>query len=519
MKLFLDRNKTLLPRIDIIYLLTRCMILLGIVWFAVVADYAVASATLMWTIAGTFALHLIVFFAAVKERFDLKLAYLSAIIYDMVMIPMLILNSGGVESSFYLLFYLSVSVAAYVLTFPFAVSVMVSATVLYLVSIKLAITPENVYDVTLRVSFLVVYFLAISYSSQHLRRSEKRLLKLFDTLNRRTSELEKSQAQLQMIYENSRNLAAILDTEGIVRELVRLLRYLLQLSSYAVIFRQKDGSYIYRVRFDQGKLVSLGQPVDLERMSIIRKVCEMEEAVRISDISSRDDYQALSEHAKTAMVVPLVSRGMVAGVIAAESSVENHFSQRDLQMLSIVARSAALALENAALHKKTEELTVNDELTQTFNYRYFVGKLDEEKRRASRYDLPLSLVMADIDHFKRLNDTYGHENGNRVLQQLSTIIKSCIRDVDIFARYGGEEFAIILPQTPLAEAWRIGERIRSLVEATDFELDNQQVAKTTVSIGVSSFPENGKSPQQLVNLADQALYRAKGEGRNLVRSI
>ena len=519
MKIFLDRHKTLLPRIDTIYLLTRCIILVGIAWFAAVGEYAASSRTLMWTVAATYLLHLAVHLAAIKDRFDLKLAYLSAIIFDLVMVPLLILNTGGVDSSFYLLFYLTVSVAGYVLTFPLAASVTLIAAISYMGSIYLTITSGSIADVTLRIGFMAVYFLAISYTSEHMRRSESRLLRVFDKLNRRTSELEKSQAQLQMIYENSRNLAAILVTDGIVTELTRILRYLFQLSSYSVIFRDDDGSYSYRARYIGGKLIMESEPVDPDRMSIVCKVCDAEEAVRINDISSHDDYQALSENSKTAIVVPLVSRRMVSGAITAESATKGNFSEHDLQMLSILARSAALALENAALHEKTEELTINDELTQTFNYRYFVAKLDEEKRRAFRYDLPLSLIMVDIDHFKKLNDTYGHENGNRVLKQLSDIIKELIRDVDVFARYGGEEFAIILPQTPLAGATHIGERIRDVVEATDFELDNNQTARTTVSLGVTSFPENGHSPQQLVRIADKALYQAKDEGRNLVRSI
>ena len=170
------------------------------------------------------------------------------------------------------------------------------------------------------------------------------------------------------------------------------------------------------------------------------------------------------------MIVPMISHGAVSGVLTAEASEVNHFSEKDVQMLTVIARSAALALDNAILHKRTEELTTMDELTETYNYRYFETRLDDERRRAFRYDMPLSLVMVDIDWFKKLNDSYGHENGNLVLKQLSAIIKTCIRDVDVFARYGGEEFAIILPQTSLAEASMIGERIRSRVEVAIFKL-------------------------------------------------
>jgi len=185
-------------------------------------------------------------------------------------------------------------------------------------------------------------------------------------------------------------------------------------------------------------------------------------------------------------------------------------------LLSVVARSAGLALENAELLKRTEELSIMDELTESYNYRYFVQKFQEEKRRAVRYRLPLSIIMIDIDWFKKLNDGYGHEAGNVVLRKLSQVVKECIRDVDIFARYGGEEFVVILPQTPLVEARRIGERIRTQVEATVIDTGSTGKVKITVSIGVSSYPENGRSEEELVTVADQALYQAKGSGKNLV---
>lgn len=519
MKLFLDRNKTLLPRIDTIFLLTRTMILVGVAWFALLGEYPDSVRTLIWGVAVTFVLHLAVLALAVKGRFDIKLAYFSAILYDLIMVPIMIFHTGGMESSYYLLYYLTVAVAAYMLTFWFASAVALLCTLGYLTAVGSEIASGNIYDVVLRAGFIIVCFLAVSYSSEYLRRSEKRILNLFNTLNQRTSELEKSQAQLQMIYENTRILAAILDADGIVREVVRLLKELLQLQNYSVVFRDKAGSFFFRARFIDGEAAYEHEFIDEARQALVAKVCDLEEPIRIKDITSRDDYEPLSDRARSVMLVPLVSRGIARGALTAESSKPDHFKERDLQMLSIVARSAALALDNAELHKRTEELTVFDELTQTYNYRYFARKLDEEKRRAFRYQMPLSLVMVDIDYFKKLNDTYGHENGNRVLRQLSGIIKSCIRDVDIFARYGGEEFAIILPQTNQAEAGHIGERIRSRVDENEFLLEGVSPVRVTVSVGISCFPENGKSPQQLVKVADQALYQAKGDGRNLVRSM
>lgn len=519
MKLFLDRHKTLLPRVDIIYLLTRVMVLSSLSWYIIFGNLPAEDHNVFYFILGTFVVHLGLFATAMKGKFDLKLAYLSAIIYDIFLIPLLVLytaSTDGGNSPFYLLFFLTVSVAAYVLTFWFSLAATFLVTAGYLASIYATFSIEHLFDVSMRVGFIWVYYLAILYASDYMRRSEKRLLKLFNTLNQRTSELEKSQAHLEMIYENTRILASILEPDSVVKEVMRIMGSILQYKAYSIIFKDKWGNFYYRARLHHGQSNFHLKAIDVSRMELVRRVAEMGESIIVKDISSRQDVKPLDKQSRSLMIVPMTSHAHTNGLLTAESDEVNHFGDRDLQMLSVVARSAALALENSELHKKTEELTIIDELTETYNYRYFVQKLQEEKRRASRYELPLSLIMVDIDWFKKLNDTYGHEVGNVVLRRLSRIIQRCIRDVDIFARYGGEEFAIILPQTHREEAAIIGERIREQVEKEVFEARQYGKLKVTVSVGVSSFPENGKSQEELVSVADQALYQAKNEGKNAV---
>lgn len=519
MKLFQDRNKTLLPRIDMIFFLTRVMTLAGFAWFLYDQHYGPEDNIFIYVLGGSYAIHAVLFYLAVLDRFDLQLAYLSGIVLDLLFVPSYILQTGGLDSSFYLLCYLTASVAAYMLTFWFASAVALLMTVSY-IGVSLGdLTEHNVFGFSMRLGFLWVFFLAISYASQFLRRSESRLLKLFDTLNLRTQELERSQAQVEMIYENSRILASLLDTDGVVHEVIRILSNTLQFESCALIFRDRSGNVYYRARAHNGHTNYHLKAIDPKASDLITRVMGANEPVRIKDVRERDDYVPLKDKIRSVMIVPLTSHGRTAGLLVAEASAPDQFKERDMQMLSIVARAAALALENAELHKRTEELTVTDELTETWNYRYFVAKLMEEKKRAVRYNLPLSIIMVDIDWFKKLNDSYGHEAGNAVLRELSRIIKSCIRDTDIFARYGGEEFVIILPQTPLAEARVIGERIREKVEKTVMEVGLPGKVKITVSVGVSAYPENGKSQEELVSVADQALYRAKGSGKNVVCTV
>lgn len=516
MRVFLYQNKTILPRLDAFYLATRLGVMLAVGWFGWTEHFFHTDTLLAWGVLGTYVAHLAVFYGGIRGRLDLKLGYLSSIAYDLLVIPIVILYTGGLQSSFYLLFFLTISVAAYMLRFWIAATVVALVSLLYLAAIRGDLTLQSLHDVVIRIGFFVVYYLALSYVSQHMRRSERRLLSLFDTLNMRTSELEKSQAQLEMIYENSRNLASILDRDGVVKEVVRILGTVMGYSSYGIILRDRKDQYVYRARSVAGQVVFQPLAIDAERMPLVKKVCDLDEPIRVKDIRGRHTFEPLSAGTRSVMVVPMNSHRWVNGALTVEASQADQFQERDLQMASIVARSAALALENAELHKRTEELTIIDGLTGAYNYRYFVQKLQEEKRRASRYDLPLSLIMVDIDWFKRLNDTYGHEAGNRVLATLAKVIAGCIRDVDIFARYGGEEFAIILPQTTRSEALVLGERIRERVEKTGMDAGNWGEVQITVSVGVSSYPENGRSQEELVSVADQALYRAKGEGRNQV---
>jgi len=164
-----------------------------------------------------------------------------------------------------------------------------------------------------------------------------------------------------------------------------------------------------------------------------------------------------------------------------------------------------------------ERLSVTDELTGLANRRRLMAELERELRRSGRHGHPFSILMLDVDSFKHFNDTYGHPAGDAVLKRLATTVRECVRDVDTVARYGGEEFMVILPETPAAEAARVAERIRASAEKDRFTPDGGSVAlNVTVSIGYAWFPENAKTPDALIEAADQALYRSKESGRNRV---
>jgi two-component system cell cycle response regulator len=172
-------------------------------------------------------------------------------------------------------------------------------------------------------------------------------------------------------------------------------------------------------------------------------------------------------------------------------------------------------IENA-YHEEIYRLTTIDGLTQISNKRHFLETLEREIARGQRYRRPLSLVMFDLDHFKTINDTFGHLAGDYVLKHLASAVKQRIRREDVFARYGGEEFAIVLPEISIGAAMTLAEKIRQLVERHEFRFEKTKIA-VTISVGVASTDDRDLDAETLIKLADEQLYAAKAGGRNQVR--
>jgi len=218
---------------------------------------------------------------------------------------------------------------------------------------------------------------------------------------------------------------------------------------------------------------------------------------------------------KSLIVHPLISGKKVLGLIHMDSPDVDKFSPDDLRLLGIVSNLGAVALENAMLYERTQELAIRDDLTNLFVHRYFKERLDSELQRANLGGYDLSLLMADLDHFKIYNDKYGHTAGDILLKGLSDIFNKTIAAGDLISRYGGEEFAILLIEKDKGEAFEKAEEIKKRVEKNIFWLRREKT-QITVSIGVSSFPSDAKTKNEFIEIADKNLYRAKKEGRNRV---
>jgi diguanylate cyclase (GGDEF)-like protein len=219
---------------------------------------------------------------------------------------------------------------------------------------------------------------------------------------------------------------------------------------------------------------------------------------------------------KSHLTLPLTVEGEILGCISINSDQSNAFDAQDLQFLSVIGYQMAATLKHFQRFSSIKNIAIYDTLTGLHNRRYFEERLGIEAQKSFYSGTPLSLVMVDIDHFKKVNDTFGHTEGDQVLCKTSSLLKNSVRKKDTVARYGGEEFILILPEAGLEASFVIAERIRRLVENTLFELGRAQI-NITISMGISNFPSHrAKSKEELVKMADQALYDAKRGGRNKV---
>lgn len=217
-------------------------------------------------------------------------------------------------------------------------------------------------------------------------------------------------------------------------------------------------------------------------------------------------------------VVPLRGKDRVIGVLFVDNvSTRKEIRQSDVQRLMMLANHAGLALENANAYHDLVITSQQDSLTKLWNHGHFQKLLYESLREARLQKKPLSLIIFDVDDFKLYNDTFGHQGGDKALEFIANSAKTVIRRFDYLARYGGEEFAAVLPGTSKAEALKLAERLREIIEKeTSNRFQATVPKKITVSVGVSTFPEDAEEKEKLIFCADGALYDAKRMGKNRV---
>ena len=325
-----------------------------------------------------------------------------------------------------------------------------------------------------------------------------------------------------------------LKPDEIYNILVRRVARVLNISKCSMVLAKSgDKSGVVVAAFENPMLRNL--EIELTRYPEIGQALDTGRRVLVADVATDPLYEAerrrwksdgIAVPTRSAVALPFSMKDRQVGVFFLRTTGQDvSLTPADAQFAETVIRTAVAAIEKAydfetaVLDKRRfEQLAATDSLTGTLNRRAMAEALETELDRARRYNLYLSILLADIDRFKQVNDLRGHLAGDAVLRQVGELMRREARSVDIVARYGGEEFVVVMPETTVQGASVFAERLRRRMAARDFAEPGEEPLYLTVSIGLAGFPnERVSSADSFVALADQALYRAKNEGRNLVR--
>lgn len=335
---------------------------------------------------------------------------------------------------------------------------------------------------------------------------------------------ERRAKEAEILRQAGAAVASTLNLEETIQRILEQLHNVIPYDSASVSLLQGESLVIVGgVGFTDLQTVK-GISFNLDERSPSTAVIHTCKPVILADAPQEYEafHHAPHNHIHGWLGVPLVAQDKVIGMIAIDSTQPEAFNEAHARLATAIANQVSIALVNARLFEDTQTLAITDALTSIFNRRHFFSLAQREYERARRSQKPISIIMLDIDHFKRINDTYGHLSGDRVLQGVAEICRASIRSVDILARYGGEEFVMMLPETDVQLAYNVAERIRLAVALTPLVSTHGDL-HITVSLGVyTCVPGNSEESEieltRMVEHADQALYQSKQAGRNRTTS-
>ncbi|NMB89231.1 MAG: diguanylate cyclase [Chloroflexi bacterium] len=329
--------------------------------------------------------------------------------------------------------------------------------------------------------------------------------------------LKQHSDEVEAVYKVSLSLTASLNIDEVFDAILRGSLILIQDAEDSHIFLYEDG----QLRFGaaQWGAQKMAQPWSVPRKNgLTNRVATGGKMIVVEDTTHHPLYAEMPDAWGSAIAgLPLCIGQRVVGVMTIAVRTPRGFKDSELRLLKLLGDQAAIAIENARLHKIINQQAHTDALTGISNRRAFDERLEEEMRRSSRYRHSFALMMLDMDNFKRINDTCGHPNGDIVLQQVAAHLRSCMRDTDFIARFGGDEFMIIMPETSRETAGLLGRRVEEELSSIHLEWEEQHFDEITAAIGIAVYPQDGQRPEDLLSAVDKNLYEAKRHNQSMER--
>ncbi len=331
-------------------------------------------------------------------------------------------------------------------------------------------------------------------------------------------ETKKKVLQLKAIHEISKDIISILDLDELLQKIVDSINNTFRYYHTIVFLVDKNSKELVVKDYAGAPLnTAVKRRVKIGVEGITGWVAKTGEPLLVNDVSKEPRYLQIEEltDTKSELAVPIKIKNEVIGVLDIQSVKLNAFDESGIATLTILSEIIAIAIQNTYFYQETEHLAITDGLTKLYNSRYFYTALQKELERSKRYGHSFSIIIFDIDDFKKYNDKYGHIAGDQLLQELARLtIKNC-RNIDIIARYGGEEFVIILPETKYNGAIKIAERLRKEIKKHSFTINkDEKKCKITISLGIAMYPKDADNIKDLIKAADKALYKAKQAGKD-----
>lgn len=375
------------------------------------------------------------------------------------------------------------------------------------------------------------YFLG-HYQEMEKRANEKtakeiQRLKLNEA-NREIELLTKSHQQISRLSQMGKEITSSLDLEEISFTIYNILADLMEVTMFGIgLYDEKKNEILVQLAVENQKklkptIISLDRKDSfavrcfLDNQVLVINDAHKEYSKYVKKIASSKNLQ--EDGIQSLLYIPLEVSNKLIGVLTVQSTSKNAYDEYKLEMVKALASYIAIAVENSNLYERVQKMASLDTVTNLYNRAHFINLAEKEFKKFKRKQLGFSLIMFDLDHFKKINDRYGHDVGDITLRHVAYICKERLRESDLFSRYGGDEFMILLAQTELEGARVLAENLLKIINNSAISLENDQTFSLTASFGITSVQEKDLSLKDTLKRVDLALYQAKNSGRNRVSS-